>query len=256
MHNGVAVNDFRYLSREETLNLDWSDPWYSAFDRRTLRQRYFAPAAAFIYIESFEVRKEIVFRPKDLQEWIDLGLAGKSTIKADQRDAVREKVAAFLAEHTPVEIDGSPQEGKLDRIHFIERSLRTTGVVDPDQDIDINTAMIGAIYVYPRPSLPQKVTMVWDLFNERIDQVPTVATDEAGGMPGSVIPDDAVLTWQNFLKNPTTPAFAEVALPAKPKTVAVSIIAIACLLAIVFLWIRGRMRSEPEFECNTPRRLL
>jgi hypothetical protein len=96
-HQGVAVNDFRYLAQEETLDLDWSDPWYSAFQRRALRRRYFAPAAAFLYVENFEVRKEIVFRPKDLQYWIDLGLGGKSVIMAAERDAICEQAAAFLA---------------------------------------------------------------------------------------------------------------------------------------------------------------
>jgi hypothetical protein len=30
-HLGIAVNDFRYLGTEETLDLDWEDPWYSQF---------------------------------------------------------------------------------------------------------------------------------------------------------------------------------------------------------------------------------
>ena len=29
-HEGVPVNDFRYLSEEVTLDLDWDDPWFSA----------------------------------------------------------------------------------------------------------------------------------------------------------------------------------------------------------------------------------
>ena len=42
-HNTVAVNDFRYLSRGTTLDLDWTDAWYSAFRSRALRRSYFAP---------------------------------------------------------------------------------------------------------------------------------------------------------------------------------------------------------------------
>jgi hypothetical protein len=251
-HNGVAVNDFRYLSREETLRLDWSDPWYSAFERKTLRRRYFAPAAAFLYVENFEVRKEIVFRPKDLQEWVDLGLEGKSTIEASERERVCETAAAYLSEHTPVEIDGESPLGALDRVHFIERSLRTAGVVEPEQDIDINRAVIGAIYVYPRTSLPQKVKLQWDLFNDRITQVPTVATDEAGGMPGTLSPGDPVLVWQNFLKHPTIPAFLEVTPSLRRKALSCSFITIACLVMVAWIWVKRRDHDPAPQPVFTP----
>jgi hypothetical protein len=32
-HRGIPVNDFRYLSSGFTVQLDWDDPWYSAFPR-------------------------------------------------------------------------------------------------------------------------------------------------------------------------------------------------------------------------------
>jgi hypothetical protein len=239
-HNDVAVNDFRYLSRQETLHLDWSDPWYSAFEQKTLRRQYFAPAAAFLYIENFEVRKEIVIRPKDLQDWVDLGLDGKQTITSDQRDAIREQAGSFLDKHTQVQIDGKRVVGTLDRIHFITRSLRTTGVVPPSEDIDIDNALLGAIYIYPIDSLPNEVTMDWELFNERIPQIPCVATDQAGGMPGTLDQNEPRLEWKNYLKNPTIPAFLEVAPPTPPSALPIPIVSLACFAAALIVWIRGQ----------------
>ena len=237
-HQGVAVNDFRHLSAKETLQLDWSDPWYSAFDRKTLRRRYFAPAAAFLYVEHLEVRKEIVFRPKDLQAWLDLGLEGQAVIKADARDGVLAKAAEFLAGHTPVQIDGRHVDGTLDRVHFIKRTLRTSGVVEPGEDIPINTALIGVIYNYPTESLPQEVTMGWDLFNERISQVPAVTSDQAGGLPTTVELDDPTLVWKNFLTNPSQPAFMEVPAPPKPRRFPIPAISVACLGILAVVWVR------------------
>ena len=237
-HKGVAINDFRYLSRRETLQLDWTDPWYSTFDRRTLRRQYYAPAAAFLYVENLEVRKEIVFRPKDLQEWVDLGLVGAETIKASAREAICQKAASFLDQHTPVLIDGQSYEGTLDRVHFINRSLRTTGVVPDNQDIDINNAMLGAIYVYPIESLPSEVSLNWDLFSDRINQVPGVATDEAGGMPGTLTIDEPTLMWRNYLKHPTVPAFLNIA-PPQTKILSLPVLSIACLSAGLLVWMRS-----------------
>ena len=39
------------------------------------------------------------------------------------------------------------------------------------------------------------------------------ATDEAGGLPYFLTPDDNVLRWENFLTNPTIPGLVEVEAP-------------------------------------------
>ena len=50
-HEGIAVNDFRYLNTGSTVLLDWEDAWYSAFTSRAMRRQYFAPMSGFIYVE-------------------------------------------------------------------------------------------------------------------------------------------------------------------------------------------------------------
>jgi len=42
-HEGIPVNDFRYLAPDMTLGLDWDDPWYSRFTLRALRRQFYAP---------------------------------------------------------------------------------------------------------------------------------------------------------------------------------------------------------------------
>jgi hypothetical protein len=212
-HEAIAVNDFRYLSPSQTVELDWEDPWYSKFETRNLRRAYFAPMNGFIYVEPYEVRKEIVLRPKDLQSWIDLGLAGRETIPVEMQDELKRQVAGFLREHHPVLIDGESITPDLAQINFLERTLKTSRVIDPPEELDINSAMLGAIFVYPTTSLPQQVTMEWDLFNERIQMVPASAVDQAGPLPTYLEPDFAVLEWQNFLKNPVLPTLKVLAAP-------------------------------------------
>ena len=91
-HRGVPVNDFRYLGAEEVLDLDWQDPWFSRFRNRNLWRRYDAPISAFLYVDHFEVRKEIVLRPIDLQRWVDLGLEGRSTIPVEMQEELKRRV--------------------------------------------------------------------------------------------------------------------------------------------------------------------
>jgi len=245
-HMGLPVNDFRYLGAEETLDLDWDDPWYSRFRNRNLRRQFDAPLSAFLYIENFEVRKEIIARPKDLQQWVDLGIAGRDTINAGEQEALKQRVATFFQGRNPVTIDGRPVEGTLDRIHFVRRSLRRTGVVDPPEDLPILSATLGIIFVYPIDSLPDAVTMSWEMFDDRINRVPASATDEAGGLPYTLQPNDSVLVWQNFLKNPTLPTLATIAPPSGPSLPAASAVGATLLVGVLLAAARRRqIRSRP-----------
>ncbi len=188
-HKGVAVNDFRYLSSGLVLTLDWQDPWYSHFATRNMKRQYSAPMSGFIYVEAFEVRKEIIARPKDLQRWLDLGLEGKQVISVELQGQIKEKVAAFLASHHPVTIDGESVTGSLESVNFLERTLTSSRVVDASEDLSIDSAIIGTIFVYPRSGeLPQKVTMEWDLWDDRIGRVPVSAVDQVAHSPASWSP--------------------------------------------------------------------
>lgn len=212
-HGDIAVNDFRYLAPSQSLLLDWDDPWYSRFEARPLRRTYFAPMSGFIYVEPYEVRKEIIARPIDLQQWVDLGLDGRETIPVDLQPDLLRTAAEFLRKKQRVVIDGAAVEPELARINFLERTLRSSRVIDPPQELDIYSAMLGAIFVYPTRDLPETVTMDWDLFSERIQVVPAASVDQAGPLPVYLEPDVPVLEWQNFLKNPVIPKTVEIREP-------------------------------------------
>ncbi len=110
-------------------------------------------------------------------------------------------------------IDGREIVPDLARINFLERTLRTSRVIDPPRELDIYSAILGVIFVYPTESLPQKVSMDWDLFDERIQLVPAASVDQAGSLPVYLEPDFAVLEWENFLKNPELPTLVEIRRP-------------------------------------------
>ncbi len=203
-HKGLPVNDFRYLPGEVSLSLDWQDPWYSEFRNRNLARQFDAPMSAYLYVEPYEVRKEIIVRPQDLQTWVDLGLEDATTIPVATQEKLKREIAEFLSERNPVMIDGRIAKGELDRIHFIRRTLRTTGIVEPPVALDATSATLGVIFVYPLDSLPQEVAMRWELFTPKIQTVPAVASDEAGGLPAEITPENPVLEWKNYLTRPTS----------------------------------------------------
>ncbi|MEH6466131.1 MAG: hypothetical protein V7722_00755 [Porticoccus sp.] len=214
-HNSVAINDFRYLSPGLVVELDWQDPWYSRFTSNRMQRMYSAPMSGFIYVEPFEVRKEIIVRPKDLQRWIDLGLQDKKEIPIELQGIIKEKAAKFLAAHQPVTIDGRKMTGIIDSVNFLERTLTSSRVVDPPKPLNIDSAILGIITVYPRNgTLPNEVVMEWDLWDERIQKISVSAVDQAGPLPSFLEPDWNQLRWENFLKNPEIPEILVIESPA------------------------------------------
>ena len=211
-HKGVAVNDFRFLSNGYTVSLDWDDPWYSRFTQRQLRRKYFSPMAGFIYVEPFEVRKEIIVRPADIQRRYDLGLAGVKTITPQMQDEVKQGIVKYLEQYFQLSIDGQAVEATIDRVNFLARSLRSSVVVD-GQDIPLLPSTVGVIYVVPTEGLPQEVEMEWDLFTERMQLIPASTVDQAGPLPVFLDPDFNILRWENFLKFPELPTLTDIRRP-------------------------------------------
>ncbi len=212
-HRGVPVNDFRYLGPGQILNLDWDDPWFSRFDSRNMRRQYDSPLNAFLYVEPYEVRAEVIARPLDLQRWLDVGLEGRETIPVDMQEEMKRLSAEFLAEHLRISVDGQPAEAKLDRVNFLRRTLRTSTVISPPEELSVWSATLGAIFIIPTEGLPQEVNWDWDLFAPKIPIVPGAATDEAGPLRFFLREDDNVLWWKNFLKNPTMPTLVDLEEP-------------------------------------------
>ena len=169
--------------------------------------------SGFLYVEPFEVRKEVIVRPIDLQGWVDLDLEGRQTIPPDLQPELMRRVAKFLQDRQRVTIDDEAIAPELSRIKFLERTLRTSRVIDPPEELDVHSATLGLIFIYPTTGLPENVKMDWDLFNERIQIVSGASVDQAGSLPTFLEPDYAVLEWQNFLKNPELPTLVDVRRP-------------------------------------------
>ena len=209
-HKKIPVNDLRYLSQPSTLNLNWDDPWYSRYDNINLRRHHQSSLMSFLYVDPYEVRHEVLVRVKDLEEWLDLEYELDDTIEVEQQDALKEKISAFLVNRNIVTIDGKVGRPIIDKIHFVKWSLAGIQIQEIKEPIDYSSAVIGVIFAYPHDSIAQNITVDWDMFSERIKEVPNVATDPAGPMPYTLKQDDHILVWKNYLKKYKLPTISEV----------------------------------------------
>ena len=239
-HLGLPVNDFRYLSGRETVDLDWDDPWYSRFRNRNLRRQYDAPLNVFLYVEPYEVRVEIIARPADLQRWQDFGLATADTIAAAVQESLLVQVGDFLARNFELTVDDQSVKPTLDRINFLHRTLRNSTIIEPPEPLPMVSATLGAIFVHPTAGLPTEAAVTWKLFSPRIEYIYAAATDEAGPLPSRLGPDDNVLLWKNFLTNPTLPTLVPIPPPPRMGRLHLPVASLILLGVLVWLLVRWR----------------
>jgi hypothetical protein len=243
-HNGVPINDFRYLSGPSKVTLDWADPWYSVFEKKALKRWQRGGVMSFLYIEPYEVRHEILARVKDLTAWIDLGLRGDEFIEADENETLKKRVGEFFLKQDKVLIDGKQLRPILDRTAFVKYAMTgSTFLVQPER-LPINTATVGVIITYLTKGIPQEVTSTWDLWSDRIQKVPADAIDPAGPFPSYVTPDENVLTWKNFLKTYQIPTVTQIELDESLTTMKIPLASVLCLLAMLPLALQIRKRRQ------------
>jgi hypothetical protein len=232
-HKQVPVVDYRYLTRQARLELDWEDPWYSRFEKRALKRWQQSGLRTFLYVEPLEVRHETLVRVKDLEAWMDLELRGDKYIEVDEFAPLKERVGEFMLNHSSVIIDGERLRPILDRTAFVKYTMTRTFFIEQPERMLINTAMVGVIVTYLTSEIPQQVTVDWDLFSDRLQRIPATAVDPAGPFSSFVTPDDNVLTWTNYLKNYEAPTVAAVSIDESMTTLGIPLASVLCLLALV-----------------------
>ncbi len=212
-HLGLPVMDFGILGGEETLDLDWDDPWNTTFRNRDLRRQRDSPLNVFIVVEPKEIRVEIIVRPKDIQAWTDLGIEGRATIPVEIQGDVQQRVVDFLAANLDLAIDGEPVAPVLDRVDVLDRSVLGSTVVDPPRELDANSATLGVVFAQPVTRLPREVILTWSLFPEWVEQIPGAVTDVEGTRPVMLQRDHNLLLWRKLDTDPVPPVIVDVPPP-------------------------------------------
>lgn len=246
-HKGIPVTDFRYLSTNEELQLNWDDPWYTVFKNKNLGRHHQSPITSYVYIEHYEVRHEILIRPKDLSHWMDLEISGEHRIEVEELTPLLQRVSHFLMTRNPILIDGKPTQPILDKAEYVDLSLYGIQTIYPTKALELNTAIIGVTIRYLTPGVPKQVEMQWDLFNTTIRTVPATSTDPAGPLITYLTPDDNILIWQNYLKDFDAPKITQIPFEQQTSKYFIwqfSTTLIAVIIVLVYLFYRRKKRPQ------------
>lgn len=253
-HKGVPVTDYRYLSQSETIIPNWTDPWFTTFENPNLTRHHKSPLMSFISIEPREVRHEIIFRLRDLENWAQLDFGASKRLTAQDLARVYASAESFIETSNPLVIDGEtvlPSSISISRIAIGAEGLQ----VLPDEAVaDRSSMLLGAVLSYPRQSLAHEVALTWEFFPDGVDSVPVTVTDPAGGVPSQANRSSPTVNWTNHLTRWEEPRTSPVVV-ATAGTNSLSLVSIALsmggLLSALVMWRgRGAMRTIGSGVCG------
>lgn len=198
-----------------------------------LQQLHGPVLQTYLYIEPHEVRHEVLIQVSQLGAWMDLGLRRSGYIEPGELPLLKERVGAFLQGTNPVRIDGEAVKPDRTYISYVKHGQHDIQLLEMPGQLDASTASIGMISTYITAGIPQRVSVDWGLFTERVQRVPATATDPSGPLLTYLTPDDNVHTWVNSLKDGHAPAVQGVAVHSSIDEVRIPIGTLLCMLAML-----------------------
>ena len=209
-HGATVVNNFAYLSRAETLLIDWRDPWNTRYDNPNIRRHSRAPVMSFLYIEARQVRHDILLRPSKLADWTDQPFDAWQPLTASTLQQLAAATTRYFRAKNPASIDGTPIEPRSIETAFLKATDTGFALIPDSQHIELGSTLIGCGESYAVKQLPARVDVHWQLFDGKMNTVPTLIQDPAGAFPTHTTTTFPTIEWQNFLQHYTEPDSAKV----------------------------------------------
>ena len=155
---------------------------------------------AFLTIEPFEVRLEVLLRAKILVE---------DTVLSTE--AQQQVIANLLKQRSEVTIDGKPAKPLTERGKFV--TFGSYGILTRPRPLPepVDSALIGLTFVYGCEGVPNEVTLDWALPHEAAVTI----SDPVGGRQTTISPTSPTLRWQADLSAYEMPSLKPVLVASK-----------------------------------------
>lgn len=247
----VPVTDYRFLSPNISLQLDWKDPWFSKFENQGLMRHHRYPMMTFLYAEMYEIRHEALLRIRDAAQLVGMTLSG-SSLTPDEVQVLKDRLPEALNDVSPMTVNGLAVRPDFDRLQFLKIGALGLEYLEDESDIYVDAALIGLIYSSPTDGFAKEATLTWSLFPDQIDMVPGNAIDTAGPFLAHLTADDPVLVWTNHFKKSPYPDVSSVMVSNQSSLVwlftGLLIVAVFGFISVLFwIWQRSRATRQVAF---------
>jgi hypothetical protein len=185
----------------ETVNFDWTEtPGSTTTTSRgttTIKPPAVDVSDAFLYIQSEEVRLEILMSLATLETWVPVARANPDILEPLEQVVAQRTLAKFFTEQNELRIDGLLVKPKLDRLDFYGIDYRDFSVRPERKRLSAVGTRLGAILTYSTKGAPRHVELKWTLFNNKEPAVRAVVFAYDKGSRLLFRPDNPTFVWDN-----------------------------------------------------------
>lgn len=192
-----------------------------------------SPIMAYLSVEPYEVRQEILIRARAEVQFLGVDDQGMSSIPVSSQKAIKQGLLEVFQKANPITIDGSARKPVLTRADFV--TLGPAGVVLRPEPIveSLDQGIIGLTLVYETPALADEIAVDWQLFSQTVQKVEATSTDPFGGATVILSPDENRWQWKSRLSGYQVPVISEIVV--KQRTLPVFSIALFFIALILVL---------------------
>lgn len=126
-------------------------------------------AQGYLYLETNQIRFEALFDATTIQKWADLPLS--STLGAEDQKALTEAITAKAADWCHIGTT-QPESGNFLGASIIKGKPGATLLLEEGASLSTREAMVGLIWEFPRPPLPEEIQIQWTGYLDGQTQLP------------------------------------------------------------------------------------
>lgn len=201
------------------------------------------PFMAFVTIEPYEVRFEIMASGDAITQLLEFPLADPRTIQVDEQTPLKEKAIADFVGRFSFEIDDKVVTPEVQRADFLTLGAagaytRTEAVAEP-----LESAILGLTFAYPLTTTPGSLALSWTQLPMAGTKLPATVLEPSGITGFSFTADQPTLEWENE-SDELRPSVIEAVDVARPTWVPLSI-----LLLLAGLVLTARAKPVAGYSC-------
>lgn len=161
-------------------------------------QKMFAPVHGYISVETFEIRKEFVMRLDTVAErlGIDVKVDG-GVVSVAERPRIEQKLGEWLKGKCPLQVDGSPVEMALDRVHFVRADPGLGMVIEDRETVTASEVLLGVVFAAALEGPAEEVTVKWEVFPADGSAAIVAIGTRENTVTSKVTPEAPEIAWQS-----------------------------------------------------------
>lgn len=208
------------------------------------------PVMAYLSVEPFEVRQEIMVQARAAVKFLGVDDSGMGSIPVESLEPVKSGILELVQKANPITIDGQSAEPLLTRADFV--TLSPAGVmIRPEPEMEsLDSGIIGLTLVYETPDLADAIEINWQLFSDYVPKIEATATDPFGGASMVLSKEDNVLRWKSRLSGYQVPVIEEIVVQKqKLPVISVVIFVLLTIMTMISLLSSRQVAGRPVLLC-------